>query len=122
CGGIVGDVEVIPGLFRPRLQQTPITFSEPLSTDAPFFQPQVADPDEPVSMISAKRLLLQDPRKALPWIKLTSTPPPPPKDTDHPAGDEEEKTEAESGGTPQGTGNETKWFVRYDLLYNGSDD
>ncbi len=128
CGGIVGDVEVIPGLFRPRLQQAPITFSEPLSTDAPFFQPQIPVPDEPVSVTPAKRLLLQDPRKALPWIKLTSTPPPPPKDTDHPAGDEDEdedeheETEAESGGTPQGTDNETKWFVRYDLLSSGSDD
>ncbi len=128
CGGIVGDVEVIPGLFRPRLQQGPITFSEPLSTDAPFFQPQIPDPDEPVSMTSAKRLVLQDPRKALPWIKLTSTPPLPPKDMDHPTGDEDEEedeheeTEAESGGTPQDTDNETKWFVRYDLLSSGSDD
>jgi predicted phage baseplate assembly protein len=129
CGGIVGDVEVIPGLFRPRLQQAPITFSEPLPTDAPFFQPQIPDADKPVSLTSARRLLLQDPRKALPWIKLTSTPPPPPpEDTDHPAGDkdkdedEHEETEAESGGTPQGTDNKTEWFVRYDLLSSGSDD
>ena len=128
CGGIVGDVEVIPGLFRPRLQQAPITFSEPLSTDAPFFQPQIADADKPVPLTSARRLLLQDPRKALPWIKLTSTPPPPPKDTDHPTGDENkdedehEETEAESGGTPQGADNKTEWFVRYDLLSSGSDD
>ncbi len=128
CGGIVGDVEVIPGLFRPRLQQAHITFSESLSTDAPFFQPQIPDADKPVSLTSAKRLLLQDPRKALPWIKLTSTPPPLPKDTDHPSGDEDEdedeheETEAESGETPQGTDNETEWFVRYDLLSSGSDD
>jgi hypothetical protein len=128
CGGIVGDVEVIPGLFRPRLQQAPITFSEPLPMDAPFFQPEIPTPDEPVSVTSAKRLLLQDPRKALPRIKLTSTPPPPPDDTDHSTRDkdedkdEDEKTKAESNGTTQSSANTTEWFVRYDLLSSGSDD
>lgn len=128
CGGIVGDVEVIPRLFRPHLQQAPITFSEPLSTDAPFFQPQIPDTSPPVSLTSARRLLLQDPRKALPWIQLTSTPPPPPKDTGHPGeGEDEEEgeheeTEAESDGTAHGTDGQTEWYVRYDLLSSGSDD
>jgi hypothetical protein len=47
---------VIPGLFRPRLQQTPLTFSQPLSAHAP-----------------ASNLLSQDPRKAVPQVWLTGT-------------------------------------------------
>ena len=122
CTGGVGDIEVIPGLFRPRLQQAPMTFSASLPVDAPFFQPAIPDPDKPVTLTSAKRLLPQDPRQALPWIKLTSTPPPveiipPTRDENE---EEDEEAEAESEQTTQS--NTTEWFVRRDLLSSQSDD
>ncbi len=117
CTGGVGDTEVIPVLFRPRLQQAPMTFSESLVVDAPFFQPTIPDPDKSVTLTSSTSLLPQDPRIALPWIKLTSTPPP--VDIVPSTGDEDEETEAESEQTTQS--NTTEWFVRRDLLESESD-
>jgi len=54
------EVVTVPGKFRPRLQKTPLTFSQPLLAEGP-----------------ASRLLTQDPRQALPQVKLTSIPPAP---------------------------------------------
>lgn len=50
------DSETVPGRFNPRLQEAPLTFSQPLPANAP-----------------AARLLTQDPRQALPQIALTGT-------------------------------------------------
>jgi hypothetical protein len=48
------DVLVVPGRFRPALSRGPVIFSEPL----------------PEGTLPARDLLRQDPRQALPWIKL----------------------------------------------------
>ncbi len=47
------EITLMPAVFRPVLKQAPLTFSQPLSVRSP-----------------ASALLLQDPRKALPWIKV----------------------------------------------------
>lgn len=54
-----GGIDVLPGLFRPTLSQSPLTFSAPLS------------------VCSAVAMLQQDPRQAFPWITLASIPPAP---------------------------------------------
>lgn len=53
------DIVVIPELFRPMLQQTPLTFSQPLS-------------QKNLTQDPASSLLTQDPRLALPQIHLNS--------------------------------------------------
>jgi hypothetical protein len=55
------ETTIIPGPFRPRLRETPPTFSQPL---APCYPP-------------ASSLFKQDPRQALPQIRLCSIPPAP---------------------------------------------
>jgi hypothetical protein len=54
-------IQVTPGLFRPVLAQTPLTFSQPLPSGA----------------CSASVLTAQDPREALPDIALAAIPPAP---------------------------------------------
>ena len=54
------EIRIIPGLYRPRLANTPLTISQPLSPGAP-----------------AAAALVQDPRQALPWVRLSSV-----RDTD----------------------------------------
>jgi len=54
--GCPSDVEQVPARIRPVLNRAPLTYSQPLPAAAP-----------------ASRLLLQDPRRALPWIELTGT-------------------------------------------------
>lgn len=49
------EIRIIPGLYRPRLANIPLTFSQPLPLDAP-----------------AAAMLVQDPRQALPWVRLSS--------------------------------------------------
>ena len=56
CEGSVVENTVVPALFRPSLQQGPLTFGAPLPAKA-----------------SATRLLAQDPRQALPRISLHET-------------------------------------------------
>jgi hypothetical protein len=56
CGDQATDVRTIPGRFYPKLQEAPLTFSQPLSSSTP-----------------ATLLLKQDPRKALPQIHLIGT-------------------------------------------------
>jgi len=54
------EITVTPGRFRPKLSQRPLTFSQPLPAGAP-----------------ASALLGQDPRQALPAIRISSIPPAP---------------------------------------------
>ena len=54
------EVQIIPGRFRPRLHQRPLTWSGPLPLDG-----------------SAAALVAQDPRKARPWITVDGIPPSP---------------------------------------------
>jgi hypothetical protein len=63
CEGSVVELTYLAAPFRPDpLKQTPLTFSQPLATK---------------SITPASRSLTQDPRKALPWISLSSIPPAP---------------------------------------------
>ena len=115
--GNLGETETIPGVFRPHLQQTPLTFYEPLPADARVG----ASP----TLTSATNLLLQYPRKALPSIQLTGRTPlgdpgdviihdTPTKDDDD---DEQDDNRALSlSSTSQPTSKEEQWTVRYDLL------
>lgn len=52
-----GEVEVVPGMFRPTLQSIPFTFAQPI----------------PPGACSAAEMIVQDPRQALPEISLTGT-------------------------------------------------
>src|SRR5450755_545550 len=60
CERQAADVQVSAGAFNPSLKQSPLTYSQPLG-----------------SVAAAANLLVQDPRKALPQIKLGSKPPDP---------------------------------------------
>lgn len=60
CEGSVIEIASVPGIFRPVLQQSPLTFCNSL---------QPAHP--------ASKMLAQDPRKASPAIVLSSIPPAP---------------------------------------------
>ena len=62
CIGEPGEVVYTAERFRPRLAQSPLAFRQPLPDDD-------FDRDR---IVSAARLLVQDPRKALPEIKLQS--------------------------------------------------
>lgn len=55
------EVEILPGLFRPTLEGTPLTFSQAI----------------PPGACSAAEMIVQDPRQALPFIRLQSIPPAP---------------------------------------------
>lgn len=116
--------ELKPGLFRPRLQQAPLTFYEPLPGDAPFTSISVPDPRKPVSLTPASRLLLQDPRRAFPWISLLGTPPDdggtlyrPGSSTDTDSDDIEEEE-----GSEQSTRQAIRWYAQQDLLASASQD
>jgi len=128
CEG-VGQASVpfrVPGQFRPHLQRTPLTFWEPPLDGAP-----------------ASHLLWQEPRQALPWIRLSSVLAPDcvagQPGNDGPAGDmgegkeAEEAMQAQAGTTgkaspAQGGGDDyqgppaIEWEPRFDLLSSGSQD
>jgi hypothetical protein len=76
CEGEKQPVErvVKPGLFRPTLQKTPLTFSQPLPPDPPDACSTQPGPHPPP--VPAARLLQQDPHQALPQIELRSEPAP----------------------------------------------
>ena len=61
------EVTLVPGRYRPQLQNGPLTFSQPPKwpTDAPI---AVCPPPR----VSAASLLRQDPRQAIPQVTLTS--------------------------------------------------
>jgi hypothetical protein len=80
----------LPGVFSPTLRAGPLTFCEPLAADAP-----------------AARMLIQDPRAALPAVELTSAPA---------AGEGDEAL------LPAWDGVEAPWTPRRDLLASGPDD
>jgi hypothetical protein len=60
CEGRVSEVAQVPGRFNPVLQSAPLTFGQPL-------------PPHP-RRVPAARLLVQDPRQAVPAVTLASTP------------------------------------------------
>ncbi len=60
CEGSVIEMTTLPGIFRPVLQQSPLTFADPLQ------------PGRPASL-----MLAQDPRQAAPAIVLRAIPPAP---------------------------------------------
>lgn len=64
----VPEVAILPGRYRPRLKNGPLTFSQPLPQ-------KQADAGCPPLEISAASLLRQDARLALPQITLTSIAP-----------------------------------------------
>ncbi|HEU5238632.1 MAG TPA: hypothetical protein VFU37_15985, partial [Pyrinomonadaceae bacterium] len=64
CADHPGDIQTIPGLFRPKLAKTPLTFSERLPLD----DPTKAEWTPAVSMLK------QDVREALPQVWLKSVP------------------------------------------------
>lgn len=110
--GRASDVVRRPGRFRPTLSKGPLTFSQPLAPDA-----------------AAAHRLTQDPREALPWIRLTSYFDP----ACLPEGDGHDDTEVhepnETGQDAHGDGaseDETTgrhpWTARRDLLASGAED
>ena len=64
CADHPGDIQIIPGPFRPRLSDTPLTFSERLPSDDPTKS----------KWTPAVSLLKQDVRDALPQLRLSSQP------------------------------------------------
>jgi hypothetical protein len=57
CEGRPSETTFTAAKFRAKFKKTPLTFSEPLKPNAP-----------------ASQRIVQDPRKALPWVKLTADP------------------------------------------------
>ena len=64
CAGRPGDIQLLPGRFRPQLAQSPLTYREPLPVDNPAKG----------SWTPAASLLGQDVNSALPQVWLDSTP------------------------------------------------
>jgi hypothetical protein len=64
CADHPGDIQTIPGLFRPKLAKTPLTFRQRLAAD---------DPPK-AKWMPAVSLLKQDVRDALPQVWLKSLP------------------------------------------------
>jgi hypothetical protein len=93
------EVPVIAGRFNPRLQEGPLTFSQPLPDLNSAAPDETEEQDEdpcPREVLSAARMLRQDPRQALPQIGLKSLLP--------------------------GDSAVIDWQPRYDLLASGGDD
>jgi hypothetical protein len=93
CGGHPSDVVNVPGRYRPHLEYGPLTFRQPLAARCP-----------------AAGLLAQDPRQALPWIRLASTP------------DPECDLAVAPAAVQPGLGGTTIWDARRDLLDSGAGD
>lgn len=99
CTSCIPEVAVVPGLFRPRLKQGPLTCGQalpPLNLCASDSSDDLDEDPCPKEETSATSLLLQDPRQALPQITLTSL----------------------LAGDVVATG----WQPRADLLSSGADD
>lgn len=131
CEGVGRPSEImkIAGRFRPQLKQAPVTFNQPLFSNAP-----------------AASLLAQDPRQALPWIKLSSAPgldcqpdqseaetlsEPPVESTESPNNNDssaaaqsaQPDTSAEAGlGEAANASHVTTWEARRDLLGSSAHD
>ncbi|MES9991931.1 MAG: putative baseplate assembly protein [Candidatus Thiodiazotropha sp.] len=93
--GRAADPLRIPGEFSPVLKQSPLTFSQPLAARSP-----------------ASQLLHQDPRLALPWIRLSSWPDP----------DCQEEGDAEAAAAPPAEMETRQWETRRDLLASQEDE
>ncbi len=121
--GSPSETETTPGVFRPSLQQTPLTFYEPLPANAPLM-PVGTQP--PGSLTSATRLLLQDPRKALPAIQLTGMSPlDDPGDVmihDTLTSDYEYADDDSEQDDSQPMSKDEQWTARYDLLESLAQD
>ena len=130
--GEVGETETIAGLYRPHLKKAPLTFYEPLPLDAPLFSPVIPDPSEPVVITSASSLLRQDPRIAVPWIRLTGTPPDDggklyakaQEEQQNDEDEDEDEREIESNDMPPPplASKDIVWTVKRDLLESESED
>jgi hypothetical protein len=119
---------LIPGRFNPQLQETPLTFSQPLPKSGP-----------------AARLLSQNPRLALPWVQLTSfldpdcdpDPPQPSPEPELPLPDEDDEDDVElaqdepAEATTESTidnpcarenPDSKTWWPKTDLLGSGTSD
>jgi hypothetical protein len=84
------ETRVIPGKYRPRLREAELVFSQPLSINSP-----------------ASAILRQDPRQALPWIRLSSEPDP----------------DCAPPGYPlDQTAQKIDWLPQYDLLASQGTD
>ena len=96
CGDRLSDVRYIAGRFRPRLKRRSLTFRQPPTPDAP-----------------AARVMLQDPRQALPWIRLTSFA----DDACRSDYTDEEPAEWDGqAGNDDGAQSRTSWTAQRDLL------
>jgi hypothetical protein len=84
------EVRLIPGRYRPRLKEAGLTYTQPLAANAP-----------------ASTLLRQDPRQALPWIRLTSALDP---------------NCAPEGALENPSSEQTNWLPQYDLLSSQGSD
>lgn len=93
--GRPSDVVRRPGRMRPVLARGPLTFSQPLTAGAP-----------------AARRLDQDPREAVPWIRLTSRP--------DSRCDADPTADASRGGV--GDAQPRLWTARRDLLASSAND
>jgi hypothetical protein len=93
CGGRPSDIVELPGRYRPHLSRGPLTFRQPLPAGCP-----------------AAELLVQDPRRALPWIRLTSS--------------SDSTCEGDNPGAarPADPATIEAWEVRRDLLSSGPGD
>ncbi|MGD8966114.1 MAG: putative baseplate assembly protein [Anaerolineae bacterium] len=120
CEGVrqPSDPILVPGSFRPHLRHSRLTFSEPLKEEAP-----------------ASSLLTQDPRRALPWIRLTSTPDPSCGDEpeakpmqEPPAGAAEQEPYEKPAPASQDASSDSdpvlvmRWVPRRDLLSSSRSD
>lgn len=123
----LGETKTVAGLYRPRLQQAPLTFRQLLPIDAPFFQPQIPAPPKLVTLTSATSLLLQDPCLSLPAITLTSTLPADGKTLYSVSQDEKDEEDDEDEKEVETTDNgiiskDIIWTVQSDLLESQGDD
>lgn len=73
CADHPTEITYLPGRFRPKLEKTPLTFSQPLPLDDSSNQ----------RIVSANRLIVQDVRDAKPQLMLNSTPAAPAADCEH---------------------------------------
>ncbi|GAC1619307.1 MAG: hypothetical protein NVS4B9_10000 [Ktedonobacteraceae bacterium] len=123
--GMLADVSPVAGVYRPVLKQAPLTFYEPMPINAPFFHPEIPDPNTPVALTSAGDLLLQDPRQAVPSITLLGIPPtvqPTNVGEEDEDEDEDDETEVEGEGDSPGTSQAIEWIAQRDLLESQPDD
>ena len=76
--GRLSDETILPEQFRPRLQQVPLTFAEPIPTQGCSKSPAVEGGAKIAQRFApASALLTQKPHRAVPQVQLVSIPPAP---------------------------------------------